>query len=96
MIKPISYSVVKHGVIGLTKYLATYWAEQKIRVNALAPGGILASQTDEFLKRITALIPMARLADHDEYKGTIVYLASDASYYMTGTTLIVDGGRTSW
>ena len=95
-VKPVTYSVIKHGLLGLTKYLATYWADKGIRVNALCPAGVLNGQNDVFLKKLTNLIPMGRMADIEEYKGTILYLISDASSYMTGSTLIVDGGRTCW
>jgi Dehydrogenases with different specificities (related to short-chain alcohol dehydrogenases) len=95
-IKPVTYSVIKHGLLGLTKYLATYWANQGIRVNAVCPGGVYNGQDEQFLGKLTNLIPMGRMADKDEYKATILYLISDASSYMTGATLIVDGGRTCW
>ena len=95
-VKPVSYSVVKHALIGLTRYLATYWAHRNIRVNALAPGGIRTDQPDEFVQRLSSLVPMGRMAARDEYKGAIVFLASDASSYMTGTTLVMDGGRSCW
>lgn len=95
-VKPVSYSVIKHGLIGLTKYLATYWAEKGIRVNSLCPAGIYTNQSDEFVQRISKLIPMGRMAKVDEYKAAIVFLASDASSYMTGQNLIIDGGRSIW
>jgi NAD(P)-dependent dehydrogenase (short-subunit alcohol dehydrogenase family) len=95
-VKPVTYSVVKAGLIGLTRYLATYWAESGVRVNAISPGGMYAGQDDEFVQRLTNLIPMGRMANHDEYKAAIVFLISDASSYMTGANLIVDGGRTTW
>lgn len=95
-IKPVTYSVIKHGLIGLTKYLATYWAGKGIRANAICPGGIYNGQDEEFLKKLTNLIPMGRMANKDEYKATVLYLISDASSYMTGSTVIVDGGRTCW
>ncbi len=95
-IKPVTYSVIKHGLLGLTKYLATYWAGKGIRSNAICPGGIYNGQDDEFLTKLTNLIPMGRMADKEEYKATILYLISDASSYMTGATVIVDGGRTCW
>lgn len=96
MVKPVTYSVIKHGLIGLTKYLATYYAEKGIRANALCPGGVYNGQNEEFLAKLTNLIPMGRMASVEEYKSTILYLISDASSYMTGSTVIVDGGRTCW
>jgi NAD(P)-dependent dehydrogenase (short-subunit alcohol dehydrogenase family) len=95
-IKPVTYSVIKHGLIGLTKYLATYYAQKGVRANALCPAGVYNGQNDEFLGKLTNLIPMGRMADVEEYKSTILYLISDASSYMTGSTVIVDGGRTCW
>lgn len=95
-IKPVTYSVIKHGLLGLTKYLATYWADKGIRCNAICPGGIYNGQDEEFLGKLTNLIPMGRMADKEEYKCTILYLISEASSYMTGSTVIVDGGRTCW
>jgi len=92
-VKPVTYSVVKHGLIGLTKYLATYWADRGVRCNAISPGGIFNGQSDEFVGRLTDLIPMGRMADKDEYKSAVVFLCSDASAYMTGQNLIMDGGR---
>lgn len=94
--KPASYSVVKAGMLGLTRYLATYWADQGVRVNALCPGGIGDNVAPEFAKRISQLIPMARMARGGEYRGAIVFLVSDASSYVTGTVLVADGGRTCW
>ena len=95
-VKPVTYSVVKHGIIGLTKYLATYWAEKKVRVNAISPGGIYTDQPEGFVEKLTDLIPMGRMAQHDEYKAAVLFLVSDASSYMTGANLIIDGGRTCW
>ena len=95
-IKPITYSVIKHGLIGLTKYLATYYAEKGVRCNTLCPAGVYNGQDDIFMEKLTNLIPMGRMADKEEYKGTILYMLSDASSYMTGATVIVDGGRTCW
>jgi len=94
--KPITYSAAKHGIIGMTKYLATYYADSNIRVNTLSPGGVFDNQPEEFVDKLTNLIPMGRMASREEYKGSIVFLCSDASSYMTGQNLIVDGGMTSW
>lgn len=95
-VKPITYSIIKHGIIGMTKYLATYWADKGVRVNAISPGGIFTGQPDEFVMKISELIPLKRMADEDEYKAAIVFLCSDASSYMTGSNLVIDGGRTCW
>ena len=95
-VKPVDYSVTKHGIIGLTKYLSTYFADKNIRVNSISPGGIYTNQSKEFVKRLSELIPMGRMANKDEYKGAIMFLCSDASSYMTGHNLILDGGRTIW
>ena len=92
-VKPVTYSVVKTGLIGLTRYLSTYWTAQQIRVNAISPGGVFAGQPQEFTSKLHQLIPMGRMADEDEYEGAILFLCSDASSYMTGHNLIVDGGR---
>ena len=83
-------------MIGLTRYLATYWADAGVRVNAISPGGVQQGQPEEFVERLANLIPLGRMAQVDEYQGAILYLCSDASSYMTGTNLIVDGGRTCW
>lgn len=96
IVKPVTYSVVKTAIIGLTRYLATYWARQGIRVNALCPGGVEADQAVEFKERVRSRIPMERMARKHEYKGAVLFLISDASSYMTGATLVVDGGRTCW
>ncbi len=95
-VKPVTYSVIKHGLIGLTKYLATYWAQCGVRVNALCPGGIYNEQPDDFVEKLTNLIPLGRMAHQDEYKAAILFLISDASLYMTGSTVVMDGGRTCW
>lgn len=95
-VKPVTYSVVKAGLAGLTRYLATYWAEQSVRCNALLPGGVYAGQDDAFVQRLSRLIPMGRMAQPDEYKAAVAFLVSDASSYMTGSLLSVDGGRTCW
>lgn len=95
-VKPVTYSVVKSALLGLTRYLATYWAEKGVRVNAILPGGVQNQQDEAFVQRLQNLIPMGRMARPDEYKAAIVFLVSDASSFMTGASLIVDGGRTAW
>ncbi len=93
---PLSYCVCKHAIIGFTKWLATYYSDKGIRVNSLSPGGVFNDQPREFVERLTKLIPMGRMANADEYKAAVVFLVSDASSYMTGANLIIDGGRTCW
>jgi NAD(P)-dependent dehydrogenase (short-subunit alcohol dehydrogenase family) len=95
-VKPVTYSVIKSGLIGLTKYLATYWHNSGIRVNALSPGGVYEGQEDEFVTKLSALIPLGRMANSEEYRSTIQFLCSDASSYMTGQNIVVDGGRSVW
>ena len=95
-VKPVTYSVVKSALLGLTRYLATYWSNANIRVNAISPGGVFNDQPEVFLSRLKQLIPMERMADRTEYQGAILFLCSDASSYMTGTNLVIDGGRTCW
>jgi NAD(P)-dependent dehydrogenase (short-subunit alcohol dehydrogenase family) len=95
-VKPVTYSVVKGGLVMLTKYLATYWADAGVRVNALVPGGVYAGQPEDFVEKLTQLIPMGRMARKDEYRAALVFLCSDASSYMTGSNLVIDGGRTCW
>ena len=95
-VKPVTYSVIKHGLIGLTKYLATYWADHGVRVNAISPGGVFNNQDPAFVERLTRLIPMGRMADVEEYRAAVQFLCSDASSYMTGQNLVMDGGRSVW
>ena len=95
-VKPVTYSVIKAGLIGLTRYLSTYWADAGVRVNALSPGGVYAGQDEAFVARLTNLIPLGRMARGDEYQAAVVFLLSDASSYMTGANLVVDGGRSVW
>lgn len=95
-VKPVTYSVVKAGLVGLTKYLSTYWADRGVRVNALSPGGVANNQDPAFVQRLTNLIPMGRMACQDEYQAAVIFLVSDASSYMTGVNLVMDGGRTVW
>ena len=94
--KPVTYSVIKAGVVGLTKYLATYWAKNNIRCNSLSPGGVANGQNEEFQHKLNNLIPMNRMAQVDEYKGAIQFLCSEASSYLTGQNIVIDGGRSIW
>ena len=89
----MSYSVVKHGIVGITKYYSSLLAQHNIRCNCLSPGGVFNNQPMKFVNKITKLIPLKRMANKNEYIGAIQFLASDASKYMTGHNLIVDGGR---
>ena len=94
--KPVTYSVVKSGLIGLTRYLATYWADRGVRCNALCPGGVENNQDPDFVKEVCSRIPMGRMARPDEYQGALLFLLSEASSYMNGAVISVDGGRTAW
>jgi len=94
--KPVTYSVIKHGLIGLTRYLATYWADKGVRVNAVCFGGVYNNQPKSFVKKLTNLIPMGRMARKGEYNDLILFLISDSSSYMTGSIVAADGGRTCW
>lgn len=93
---PPVYSASKAGVLGLTRYLATYWADKGIRVNSITPGGVFRGHKEPFLANYCARVPMGRMAEQDELRGAAVYLASSASSYVTGHNLIVDGGWTVW
>jgi len=95
-VKPVTYSVIKTGLIGLTRYLATYWTDRGVRANALSPGGVYTGQADDFVTRLSALIPMGRMAKRDEYRAAVQFLCSDASAYMNGQNIIMDGGRSAW
>ncbi len=95
-VKPVTYSVIKAGLVGLTRYLSTYWADRGVRANALSPGGVFNGQGDVFVQRLNALIPMGRMARREEYRGAVQFLCSDASSYMTGQNIIIDGGRSVW
>jgi len=93
--KPIAYSVSKGGVITLSKYLAVYWAKKNIRVNCMSIAGVLAEQDTKFIERYCGRIPIGRMADPSDYVGPLIFLASSASSYMTGTNLVIDGGWTA-
>ncbi|MBI5329718.1 MAG: SDR family oxidoreductase [Betaproteobacteria bacterium] len=95
-VKPVTYSVIKAGLIGLTRYLSTYWADQGVRCNALSPGGIFNGQGEAFVRRLTSLIPQGRMATRDEYRAAVLFLCSDASAYMNGQNVVMDGGRSAW
>jgi NAD(P)-dependent dehydrogenase (short-subunit alcohol dehydrogenase family) len=95
-VKPVTYSVIKAGLVGMTRYVATYWAEQGVRANSLSPGGVFNGQGEEFVQRLSALIPLGRMARRDEYRAAVQFLCSDASSYMNGQNVVMDGGRSAW
>ena len=93
---PLSYSVAKSGIISMTRYLATYWAKKGIRVNCVSPAGVYKKHNKKFVEQLSEKIPMGRMAKREELTGAIIYLCSDASSFVTGHNLVVDGGRTIW
>ncbi len=93
--KPIAYSVTKSGVLNFSRYLAVYWAKKNVRVNSLTIAGVFNNQDEEFLKAYCSRIPIGRMAEVEDYFGPLVFLASDASKYMTGANLVIDGGWTA-
>ena len=95
-VKPITYSAAKWAIVGMTKYLSVYWAKKNIRVNCLSPTGVYNDHPEDFVQKLSGIIPMGRMANIDEYKGAIIFLCSDASSYMTGENMVIDGGKTVW
>lgn len=95
-VKPVTYTVVKAGLHGLTLYLSTYWAASGVRVNTITLGGVENAQPRDFLDRAASRIPMGRMAQAHEFQGALVYLCSDASSFVTGANLVVDGGKSAW
>jgi len=94
--KPVVYSASKSALVNFTKYLAVYWGQAGVRTNLMALGGVFNHQDEEFLEGYCARVPMGRMANEDEYNGTVIYLMSDASSYVTGATVMLDGGWTAW
>lgn len=95
-VKPITYSAAKWAIIGMTKYLGVYFAQKNIRVNSLSPTAVYNDHPQDFVKKLTNLIPMGRMSNLDEYKGAIIFLCSQASSYMTGENIVIDGGKSVW
>lgn len=93
---PAIYTASKAGVVGLTKYLATYWAKDGIRVNTITPGGVESGQNDTFKQNYSNRIPLGRMAQPEEMVGALIYLASEASSYVTGQNILIDGGLSAW
>ena len=93
---PLSYSVAKSGIISMTRYLATYWAKKGIRVNCVSPAGVYKKHNKKFIEQLSEKIPMGRMAKPEELTGAIIYLCSEASSFVTGHNLVIDGGRTIW
>lgn len=95
-VKPVTYSVIKHGIIGLTKYTATYWGKDNVRCNAVAPGGVFNNHSEEFVQKLSKYIPMGRMAKKHEYNGVIKFLLTDESSFINGSIISADGGQVVW
>jgi NAD(P)-dependent dehydrogenase (short-subunit alcohol dehydrogenase family) len=95
-VKPITYTVVKSGLIGMNRYFALYWGARGVRVNAVSLGGVRQDQSEEFVRRYVEQVPLGRMAEADDYQGTILYLCSDASAFLTGANIVIDGGKSCW
>jgi NAD(P)-dependent dehydrogenase (short-subunit alcohol dehydrogenase family) len=95
-VKPVTYSVIKAGLVGMTRYLSTYWPDRGVRCNALSPGGVYTEQSDAFVQKLTSLIPLGRMARREEYRAAVQFLCSDASAYLNGQNIVMDGGRSVW
>ena len=95
-VKPVTYSVVKSALVGLTRYLATYWPDSGVRANSLSPGGVRTDQDETFVSELSSRIPLGRMASVGDYRAAVQFLCSDASAYLTGHNLVMDGGRSIW
>ena len=95
-VKPVTYAVVKSGLIGMTRYFALYWGAHGVRVNVVSLAGVKQGQPEEFVRRYVQQVPLGRMAEPDEYQGTILYLCADASRFLTGANLTIDGGKSCW
>ena len=95
-VKPLTYSVIKSGLVGLSKYVSTYWADRGVRCNSISPGGVFDGQDETFVHKLESLIPLGRMADRKDYRAAVQFLCSDGSAYMTGQNLVIDGGRSVW
>jgi NAD(P)-dependent dehydrogenase (short-subunit alcohol dehydrogenase family) len=95
-VKPVTYTVVKSGLIGMTRYFATYWGARQVRVNAITIAGVQTTQPKSFVKRYVERVPLGRMAKPDEYQGAVLFLCSEASRFMTGSNVMVDGGKSAW
>jgi NAD(P)-dependent dehydrogenase (short-subunit alcohol dehydrogenase family) len=95
-VKPVTYSIIKTGLIGLTRYVATYWGDKNVRCNAVCPGGVENNQDIKFVNELIKRIPMNRMAIKNEYQGILIFLLSNASSYVNGAIISADGGRTTW